>query len=105
MGITGTSWHWFYGAASGYTTIDINMAPSTVGVQVNLHGKFGSTEGYAGIKHFRRRLSSGQDEDVEFGNWKNWPPAIFDHISSVTMAISTFQNQGAWLVGRIDHWN
>jgi hypothetical protein len=105
MGTYRISWHGFYGVGNGYSTVDINIPPATVGVQVSLYGKFGSTEGYAGIKHFRKRLSSGQDEDVEFGNWKNWPPAIFDHISSVTLALSTFQNHGAWLIGRIDYWN
>jgi hypothetical protein len=105
MGIYQIDWHWRYGFGNGYTTVDINIPPATVGVQVNLHGKSGGGTGYTGIKHYRRRLSSGQDQDIDFGDWPNWPPVIFDHISSVTLAIATGSDQTAWLVGRIDYWS
>ena len=104
MATTQIDWQWFTAGGNGYNTIDINIPPAWVGVQVSLHGHSGGGTSYTGIKHYRRRLSSGVDEEHDFGEWPSWPPAIFDFISSVTLAIATGSNQQAWLVARMDHW-
>jgi hypothetical protein len=104
MAIIQTDWHWFTGSGNGYTTIDINIPPAWIGAQVNLHGQYGGGTNYTGIKHYRQRLGSGDDEDHDFGDWPDWPPAIFDFMSSVTFAIATGGDQEAWLVARMDHW-
>lgn len=109
-------WFWFPAWGEGYQTIDVNIPPALVGVQVSMHGcaDVGASDwerqtltvptAYAGIKHFRRRLNSGSDEDHDFGGWDTWPPAIFDFISSVTLATSTGTNQTIYLVARLDYW-
>jgi hypothetical protein len=105
MPITGTSWRWFHAWGNGYHTVDVNIAPDWVGAQVNLHGHTGGGTSYTGIQSYRRRLSSGQDETVAFGEWPSWPPAIFDFISSITFAIATGSGQTGWLVARMDFWD
>lgn len=95
--------HWLT-AGSGYHTIDVNIPPANVMVTTALHGQSGGGTSYAGIKHFRRRLSSGEDQDVDFGEWPSWPPSIFDHISSVTFALAEGDDQEGWLIGRLDFW-
>jgi hypothetical protein len=104
MAIYQIDWNWFSGWDNGYSTIDVNIPPAWIGAQVSLHGKSGSGISYAGIKHYRRRLSSGEDEDHDFGDWPSWPPAIFDFISSITFALATGSDQGGWLVYRMDYW-
>jgi hypothetical protein len=97
-------WHWFQGWGNGYSTIDVNIPPDWIGAQISLHGNLGEGTTYAGIKHYRRRLSSGADEDHDFGEWTSWPPVIFDFISSITFAIATGGDQHGWAVVRMDHW-
>jgi hypothetical protein len=104
MAVTHIAWRWFSGSGNGYTTIDVNIPPSTLGAQVTLHGATGGGTQYTGIKRIRKRLPSGADQDVDFGEWPSWPPAIFDHVSSVTFAIATGSNQQGWALGRMDHW-
>jgi hypothetical protein len=105
MAVTRIDWHWFTAWGNGYNTIQVNMAPATLGAQTALYGQSGGGTNYTGIKHFRRRLSNGSDQDVDFGgNWNNWPPVIFDHVSSVTFATATGSDQEAWLVARMDFW-
>ena len=104
MAIYNIEWHWFDAFGNGYNTIDVNIPPAWVGVQVNLHGHSGGGTSYTGIKHYRRRLSSGADRDHDFGDWLSWPPVIFDYISSVTLAIATGSDQQCWLVARMDYW-
>jgi hypothetical protein len=96
--------HWFSAWGNGYNTIDVNIAPAWVYATVCLHGTSGGGISYAGIKHYRKRLSSGADEDHDFGEWPSWPPSIFDFISSITFAIATGEDQGAYLYARMDYW-
>jgi len=105
MAVTRIDWHWFTAWGNGYNTIQVNIAPATLGAQTALYGQSGGGTNYTGIKHFRRRLNNGSDQDVDFGgNWNNWPPVIFDHVSSVTFATATSSDQEAWLVARMDFW-
>jgi len=105
MAVTRIDWHWFTAWGNGYNTIQVNIAPATLGAQTALYGQSGGGTNYTGIKHFRRRLNNGSDQDVDFGgNWNNWPPVIFDHVSSVTFATATGSDQEAWLVARMDFW-
>jgi hypothetical protein len=105
MAITGTEWHWFTAWGDGYNTIDVNIAPAWVGVQTALQGQSGGGTNYTGIKHYRKRLGTGKDKDIDYGGlWYQWPPAIYDYISSVTFAIATGEDQEAWLIGRMDYF-
>jgi hypothetical protein len=104
MAITSVQWQDVYRNGSGYGTVDVNIAPSTVIAMINLTGTTGGGTQFAGIKHFRRRLPSGADQDVDFGEWPNWPDVIFERVSSVTFAVATGANQTGWALGRMDHW-
>lgn len=75
-----------------------------MGAQTALYGQSGGGTNYTGIKHFRRRLPDGSDQDIDFGDWPSWPPVIFDHVSSVTFAIATGSDQQSWLMARMDYW-
>jgi hypothetical protein len=96
--------NWFSASGNGYHTIDINIPPSEVTAQATLHGAHGAGTQYTGIKHIRKRLPSGADQDIDFGGWPSWPPLIFDRVSSVTYAIATAGGQSAWMLGRMDFW-
>ncbi|MEU7602043.1 hypothetical protein AB0B78_38855 [Streptomyces sp. NPDC040724] len=104
MAVTQIVGHWFRGSGNQYTTIDINVAPIPVFVTTVLHGSTGGGTSYAGIRSFRRRLPSGADQDVDFGDWPTWPPALFDRMSRITLGTATTGNQTAWLLGRFDFW-
>jgi len=104
MAVTKIEWHWFHGCGNGYTTIDVNIPPAWVGAQIALHGKSGGGTNFAGIKHYRKRLDSGADEDHDFGDWPSWPPFVGDVMSSVTFAIATGSDQDAWALARMDYW-
>jgi hypothetical protein len=104
MAVVNIEGHWFSAGGNGYNTIDVNIAPAWVYATVCLHGTSGGGTSYAGIKHYRKRLSSGADEDHDFGEWPSWPPSIFDFISSITFAIATGENQAAYLYARMDYW-
>jgi hypothetical protein len=103
MAVNQIDWHWFSASGNGYHTIDVNIPPARVGVTVGLHGATGGGTQYTGVSHYRRRLDSGADQDVNFGEWPSWPPAIFDRISNVTLAIATGTGQSGWLVARLDY--
>ncbi|MGE5111545.1 MAG: hypothetical protein ACM3JB_11845 [Acidobacteriaceae bacterium] len=104
MAIYQTDWHWFTGWGNGYSTIDVNIAPAWIGAEVALHGTTGDGTQYAGIRHYRKRLGSGADEDHDFGDWTSWPAVIFDYVSSITFAIATGSDQEGWLKARMDYW-
>jgi hypothetical protein len=104
MAITSVQWNWFSGSGNGYRTIDVNIPPDTVIAQATLHGTSGGGTQYTGIKRYRKRLPTGADQDIDFGEWPSWPPIIFDRVSSVTFAIATGSNQQAWTLARMDHW-
>jgi hypothetical protein len=104
MAVTKIEWHRFNAWGDAYHTIDVNIPPATLGAQTALYGQSGGGTNYTGIKHYRRRLGDGSDQDIDFGEWYNWPPVIFDHISSITFAIATGSDQHAWLVARMDYW-
>ncbi len=104
MTVTRIEWHWFTGWDNGYHTVDVNLPPAWVGAQAWLHGASGGGTSYAGIKHYRKRLDSGQDQDVDFGEWPSWPPVVGDFMSSVTFALATGSDQEGWAVGRMDFW-
>ena len=105
MAINGIAWHWFTGWNNGYATMDVNIAPAQVLAWTALYGQSGGGTNYTGIQHYRRRLGNGSDQDINFGEWPGWPPAIFDFISSVTFAIATGDHQQAWLIARMDYWS
>ena len=102
--ITEIDWNWFTAWGNGYYTVDVNIPPAWVGAQICLHGQSGGGTNFAGIKHYRKRLDSGADQDIDFGEWPSWPPVIFDYISSVTFAIATGSDQEAWAMYRMDYW-
>ena len=104
MAVYQIDWHWFTAWDNGYHTVEVNIPPATVGVQTALYGQSGGGTSFAGIKHYRRRLGSGADQDIDFGDWPSWPAVIFDHISSVTLALAEGSDQEGWLVGRLDYW-
>jgi hypothetical protein len=104
MAVTGIDWHWLWGFGNTYNTVDINIVPAVAGASVSLNGTTGGGTQYTGIKHYRRRLDSGSDQDINFGEWPSWPPVIFDRISSVTLALATGQDQTGWVLGRIDYF-
>jgi hypothetical protein len=104
MPINGTSWHSFNAWGNGYHTIDVNIPPAWVSAEVSLYGQSGGGTNYTGIKGYRKRLSNGSDQPVNFGAWPSWPPVIYDYISSVTFGIATGSNQHGWLSARIDYW-
>jgi len=101
IGITG---RWFSSSGSAERTVDVNLPPTQVYAQTWLYGTTGSGTQYTGIKAFRRRRPDGSDEVVDFGSWPNWPPSVFDFVSSITFGIATGTNQTAWAMLRIDHW-
>jgi len=104
MAVVAIEGHWFSGG-EGYTTIDVNIAPAWIFATVCLHGTSGGGTSYAGIKHYRKRLGSGEDEDHDFGdNWGAWPPSVFDFISSITFGIAAGEDQAAYLFARMDYW-
>ena len=104
MAIYEINWNWFTGWNNGYTTVQVNIPPALVGAQVALYGQSGGGTNYTGIKHYRKRLPSGADQDIDFGDWPSWPPVVADNMSSVTFAIATGDGQEAWLVWRMDYW-
>ncbi|MFG2876013.1 hypothetical protein ACGFYU_13565 [Streptomyces sp. NPDC048337] len=104
MAVTQIVGHWFKGSGNQYTTIDVVVAPIPVYVTAVLHGTAGGGTSYAGIKHFRRRLPSGAEEEVDFGDWPNWPPSVFDRMTRITFGTATTANQSAWLYARFDFW-
>jgi len=104
MAVVGIEGHWFSAGGNGYNTIDVNIAPAWVFATVCLNGTSGGGTSYVGIKHYRKRLDSGIDEDHDFGEWPSWPPGIFDFISSITFAIATGDDQSAYLFARMDYW-
>ncbi|PEU18125.1 MULTISPECIES: hypothetical protein [unclassified Bacillus (in: firmicutes)] len=100
MTVKQIDWHWFSGQGNGYVTKDINLAPSLVGATVSLNGHTGGGTSYTGIKQYR----TGSGEVKTFGEWPNWPPCIFDTISSVTFATATGSEQIANAIARMDYW-
>jgi hypothetical protein len=105
MSVSEIDWHWFTGFGNGYTTMQINIPPALIGAQIALYGTTGGGTQYAGIRHFRRRLSDGSDEEHDFGDtWFNWPPLVADTVSSVTFALATGEDQEGWAVARMDFW-
>jgi len=104
MAITSVQWNWFSGSGNGYHTVDVNIPPDTVIVQATLFGTTGGGTQYAGIKHLRKRMPDGSDQDVDFGQWPNWPPIVFERVSSVTYGVATGSDQTGWALGRMDHW-
>jgi hypothetical protein len=104
MGLYEIQWHSFTAWDNGYHTVDINIPPATVGAQTWLYGTSGGGSILTGIKHYRKRLGNGQDEDHDFGDWLSWPPVIADFISSVTYALATGDGQEGWAVLRMDYW-
>lgn len=103
MAVVGIQWHWWSGYNSSQT-LEINIPPALVGAQVALRGVIGDGLHFAGIKGFRRRLPSGADQPVDFGQWPAWPAAIFDRISSVTFGLALGKRQSADGAARIDFW-
>jgi hypothetical protein len=104
MSIYAIDWHWFKGSGDGYHTIDVNIPPAQIAAQIWLHGTTGGGTQYAGIKHYRQRLSDGSDLPHDFGEWPSWPPVVFDFMSSITFAIAAGEDQVAWAMARMDYW-
>jgi hypothetical protein len=101
-------WHWLHGwGGDGWDhTIDINLPPAQIGAQVWLHGydTDGGAAARVAISHYRRRLDSGADQDIDLGDWLSRPPVIFDFISSLTVDLTTGSSAEAWAVLRMDYW-
>jgi hypothetical protein len=97
-------WHSFTGYSGVPTTLEIDTVPAQIGVQAWLNGVDGGGLVFVGIDSYRRRLSSGADQPIEFNALFNDPPVIVDFISSVTFAFSLGDNQQGWMVGRLDYW-
>ncbi|GHF61853.1 hypothetical protein GCM10010218_49310 [Streptomyces mashuensis] len=104
MAVTGLHGRWFSGSGNGYTTVDMNFPPKPAYAFAVLHGTTGGGTSYAGIMGFRRRLSDGSDQRVDFGDWSFWPPSVSDFMSSITLAIATTGGQTAWLYALIMDW-
>ncbi len=104
MAVVGLEWHWFTAWNGVPNTLEINIAPANLGVQSWLYGVDGGGLVFAGIDSYRRRLSNGQDQPVNFNADFNDPPVVFDFISSVTFAFSLGDGQQGWMVGRLDYW-
>ena len=102
--IIGAQWNWFH-AVNGSVTVDINLPPAGVSAEVSFYQVDGEGLHIVGIKHYRRRLESGEDQEIDFGEWGSWPPAICDFISSITYAIALGQDQEARAFGRLDFWS
>ena len=105
MAITGSRWWWFSAWGGGYYTVDVNIAPAQVTAQTSLYGTTGGGAQFAGIKHIRRRLPSGADQDIDFGEYFDWKPMVSGRLSSLTFGIATGINQRAWCVARVDWWD
>jgi hypothetical protein len=113
MAITRIVWFWFRTAGNPnssigtFNSVDINMPPASVGAQVSLHGEGPGGTAIAGIRQYRRRLSSGADEVHDFGATSptSWPPVIFDFVSSVSVATYVSRNHSAFTAVRLDFWN
>jgi hypothetical protein len=73
MAVVNIQGRWFSAFGNRYHTVDVNIDPSWVYATVCMHGFSGGGTGYTGISHYRKRLSSGADEDHNFGGWgKPW---------------------------------
>jgi hypothetical protein len=106
MSVYQIDWHWFQAqGGSGYYTIDVNIPPAMVGAQTALYGQAGGGANITGIPGYRKRLNDGSDQDIEFGDYGNWPPLITDYISSVTFGIAIGSDQQTLLVARMDYWS
>jgi hypothetical protein len=104
MALVEIEWHSFTAFNGVPNTMEIDIPPSLVGAQCWLNGVDGGGLVFAGIDSFRRRLSSGADQPVNFNAGFNNPMVIIDTISSVTFALSLGQDQQGWLTGRLDFW-
>jgi hypothetical protein len=64
MAIASVQWNWFSGSGNGYRTIDVDIPPGhgdcTGGAL--WHQRRGTQ--YTGIKHYRKRLPTGADQDT-----------------------------------------
>ena len=104
MAIYEIDWHWFTAWDDAYHTVEINIPPAYLAAQTWLHGQAGGGASYTGIKHYRKRLDNGADQDIDFGDWLSWPPVIVDNVSSITFALGTGPGQEGWAVLRMDYW-
>ena len=59
-------WHSFTGYSGVPTTLEIDIVPAQTGVQAWLNGVDGGGLVFVGIDSYRRRLSSGADQPIEF---------------------------------------
>ena len=57
MGTYNIDWH-------SHHTMDINIPPALVGVQVNMYGVSGGGTSYTGIKHYRKRMSDHLHKEI-----------------------------------------
>ena len=105
MSIFQIDWYSFEGWGGGYHTLEVNIAPAWVGAQASLYRSSGPGTSNTGIKHYRRNYHIGPSVEHDFGEWTTWPPAIFDHINSVTFAVMTGTSNDACSLARIDYWN
>lgn len=97
-------WQPFTAWGNGYYTVDVNIPPAQVVAQVSLDQVSGGGTIAAGIKHYRHRLPSGADQDIDFGDWTSWPTVIYDYISSVTFALATGSDQWGTVTGYLYFW-
>ena len=105
MGIYQTDWHWIWASGDGYHSVEVNLPPAWIAAEVSVHGDSGGGTHYTGIRKYRKRLSSGADKVKKFGEWYDWPPMIFDYVSSITFSIANGSNQQTGLIARMDYWS
>jgi hypothetical protein len=105
MAIRSVQWNWFTGWNS-IITREINFPPNIVGAQAALHGATGAGTQFTGIQHIRRRLPDGSDQNIDFGSWLQWPPAIWNtDVTAVTFGLATGVDQQGWVLARMDFFD
>jgi len=93
-------WHSFTGYSGVPTTLEIDIVPAQIGVQAWLNGVDGGGLVFVGIDSYRRRLSSGADQPIEFNALFNDPPVIVDLLAqSPLRSPLAITNRGGWWVG------
>jgi hypothetical protein len=95
---------WWYGQSDAGHTWDLNLPPALYAAAVMLWGTGGDGLQLAAIQSYRKRLSDGSDEDIDFGEWPGWVPFVLDFASSFTFSIATGRDQECWALVRVDTW-
>jgi hypothetical protein len=83
----------------------MDFPPAEVVAQAVLNFTLGGGTQKVGIVKFRFRTPSGADQEVNFGEWPNWPPfAHHARMTSVTFGVATGSNQQLDGIGQAFFW-